>query len=107
MKIIGNPKVFSNTVAIVIQGPNSDKIETIYERFLFYNSNIILIFATYFSDKQLSDYEKKLIDDGLLVLVLIEYPSSTHERFWATNHANQNLQRLTSYTGLKYAHDLY
>lgn len=114
LEVLGSPCKTKCDVAIVVQGKYIPQITSIvFSEFLNRNSNnIVLICATYYPGKEgdisfLSNEEQFLIALGILVFIFVKEPSKEDfPEFWATNHANQNLQRLTSFTGIHYAHDL-
>jgi hypothetical protein len=108
MQLIGSPSTRAWDAAIVIQGPFiQGKTNKVIEGFKKNNKNCLLIIASYYFDTtHISPYEDSLIALGEMVILLVPFPPSTNTEFWKTNHWNQNLQRLTSHTGLKYAHSL-
>lgn len=93
---------------IVIQGLHyGDDTRTVIRQFMSKNPNILIIISTYEESKtMLDDWEKYLAIDGKLVYIFSHPPARTEEAFWNSNFANQNLQRLTSCVGLKYAEKL-
>jgi hypothetical protein len=105
-----------NTV-IVVQGPYHGEITSwVIQNMCERNNNILFVLATYLPEDEksgknsigtfLCPFEKELITQGKLVCVFVDVPSKEKfPEFWQTNIMNQNLQRLTSYAGFKYAHD--
>lgn len=92
--------------AIVIQGPHhGDLTRDIIRTFLGRNNNVLIIVVTY-GNPILSPFERYMMDDGVLVYITIREPPESYTDFWLTNRWNQNLQRLSSYIGLNYAHSL-
>lgn len=99
--------------AIVIQGPYiKPQTERSVRIFLERNPpEILVIVSTYIAaEKLLSPFEKEILISkkgpyvGRLVFLFSDIPTSSE--FYKTNYWNQNFQRLTSYTGIKFAHDL-
>lgn len=111
--IFGSP--LSNvawTAAIVLQGPYlKDITRTCIEIFSQRNENILIVVSTYFpegvSDAQsfLSEHEMSLVKSGLLVFLFLKKPGIDRHSFWETNQHNQNMQRLSSFAGVRYAHE--
>lgn len=93
---------------IVIQGPHyGDNTRIVIRQFLIKNPNVQIILSTYKeSESLLNPWEKYLQDRGKVIYIFTEPPPRSEDCFWRTNFANQNLQRLTSYIGLKRADDL-
>jgi hypothetical protein len=94
--------------AVILQGPYSTHTSKAIDIFLRRNSNLIVIVSTY-KGEQTSDIDKKLSEheESRLIFILNKMPDrQRHPDFWKTNHWNQNLQRLTSYFGLRLAEEL-
>lgn len=80
--------------------------------------SVLVIVSTYHEgeqslDSQLTDYERSIVLDrsgrhvGRLVYLFSKIPSkTTYPNFWKSNHWNQNLQRLSSFIGLRFADEL-
>lgn len=109
------------STAVVLQGPWVPlHTERAIRVFLERNTpDVLVIVATYHppgcrtADDFLSDYEKNIVlrhqgpHVGRLVYLFINEPSrETYPDFWRTNYWNQNLQRLSSFIGLRYAKNL-
>lgn len=105
LDILGSPANRQWEAVIVIQGAYSPETKTVILEFLSRNPNVLIICSTYPSARDsISDGEKALVEAGLLVFLFVtEPPQDLWPYFWETNHANQNLQRLSSYVGLEYA----
>lgn len=106
LDILGTPAQNPWEAAIVIQGSYiPDHTKTVILELLSRNPNVLVICSTYPEAKELiSNTEKALVEAGLLVFLFISPPEQDlWPYFWETNHANQNLQRLTSYVGLEYS----
>lgn len=107
LEIIGSPQSGKEwEAAIILQGTyEHEYTKLVIERFVVLNPNVLIICSTYkMEDNFLSESERALVDAGNLVFLLITEPSQDRwPHFWETNHANQNLQRLSSYIGLEYA----
>ncbi len=98
-------------VAIIVQGKYyPDITSVIFKEFINRNPGVklLIICSTYRSEIDLpTEEENKLIEKGQLLFLFVKEPSKEkYQSFWRTNNANQNLQRLTSFVGLKYAKDL-
>lgn len=112
-KIVGSPQLGRAwNAAVVIQGPYVwNYTRTCIEEFITRNTDILVIVATYLPDDMsalpLSPYELARISEGVLVFIFVKIPNREQwPEFWRTNQANQNLQRLSSYAGLRYAASL-
>lgn len=109
--LIGSPKIgVVWKAAIVVQGNyyhNDNITRSVFSHFLSSNSGDVLIICSTYPMDIILPYEQSLVDAGVLVFVFSTSPSKTeYPEFWATNQANQNLQRLTSYAGIQYAEKL-
>ena len=120
--IIGKPA--ANRVwesAVIIQGPYSaTHTPIVIDNFLERNSSaVLLIVSTYFpgacksvdsflNQKHLNILSgREAIHSGRLVFIFVNPPPKTDESgFWKTNYWNQNLHRLTTFVGLRYADQL-
>lgn len=98
----------SPQVTVVIQGPyHKSFTRTCIEEWLSRNDNIVIIVSTttVIRFEELSPYEKARVQEGLLVFIIAKPPDPIRwPDFWRTNHSNQNLQRLTSFVGLRHAY---
>lgn len=108
---IGDPdpeRRWSN--AIVLQGPYEQTItRRSIDIFLERNdSSVLVIVSTYLPSGTGREYffeELYHFGEGRLVFLICKVPPIVAE-FWRTNSQNQNLQRLSSFVGLEYAHSL-
>lgn len=105
--------------AIVVQGDYRSQTPLAIKEMIERNPNdeTLFIFSTYAPDQErrkekpygsfLTDFEKQFIERGKIIYVFI-YPPTWHEcpSFWQTNLVNQNLQRFSSFLGIKIAYDL-
>lgn len=112
--ITGSPRTDTEwEAAVVLQGPyERGYIQIIIEEWHKRSPNALLIVSTYLPPNEdvlgfLSPYERKCIDAGFLIFVFVKTPCRERwPEFWRTNFSNQNLQRLTSFAGLRHARAL-
>lgn len=123
LAVVGEPAIDREwTAAVVLQGPYVyDKTARAVRTFLEMNDpTVLVIVSTYCPPDQpyhgafLTHYERNIViakngpHVGRLVYLLIRPPTRVEEpNFWATNYRNQNLQRLSSFVGLRYADSLH
>lgn len=118
-RIVGTPAAGRLwQAAVVIQGPYyKEYTKIVIDQTLFRNPDVLIILSTYLLPEEetgqkplgsfLSDTERELVNAGYVILVLIKAPTQEEcPDFWRTNSLNRNLQRLTSFAGLRHAHFL-
>lgn len=116
VRSIGSPQIgIVWNAAVVFQGVYvKNRTRAAIDETLSRNSRILVIVSTYLpSDEEdgrrpigsfLSPFENACVASGILVFLFSTPPSeNSAPNFWRTNSANQNLQRLTSFIGLRYA----
>lgn len=122
---LGKPAVDRQwEAAIIVQGPYTSNTATSVRVFIERNDiTVLVIVSTYLPDAErngdarigtfLSDFEKDIVvreqgpHVGRLIYLFVRTPSKEqHPEFWKTNYYNQNSQRLSSFIGLQYAHQL-
>ncbi len=98
----------SKRTAIVVQGPHyGDSTRKVIREFLANNKDVLIIISSYEADASaMDDWERQLEAEGTAIYIFSAEPPRSNTEFWRTNFANQNLQRLTSYAGLKRADEL-
>ncbi len=118
--ILGEPSPHVEwEAAIVLQGPYLPGSTDVATRiFLDRNSlKTLIIVATYLPPDEhngdrcpgtfLTQHERDAVDSGRLVYLFVREPNRAEfPDFWRTNQRNQNLQRLTSFVGIRFAQDL-
>lgn len=113
--VYGEPTARVWHSAIVLQGPyHKESTPIVIREFLERNrEDVLIIVSTYLPPDTtpkdlLSPFELDIIDrkslyNGRLVYIFVNTPPAENVDFWKTNKSNQNLQRLSSFVGLRHA----
>lgn len=91
--------------AAVVQGPHHPEWTLNTLRILLERNNNCLVIVSTYRDFVLNDFEtENLSPRGRLIFIFVKTPNKElYPDFWRTNFHNQNLQRLSSFVGIRYA----
>lgn len=107
LEILGEPRYgVTWMAAVVTQGQLGRMTPISINKFLGEGDILVIVSTTHLKDRySFTDSEQRAIDEGRLVFIFIPVPDpEMYPSFWKTNHVNKNMQSLTSYHGINYAH---